>query len=150
MYTVKLLKIIMEKYNKIRIRHILCIIGFNSHWYNKKTIRRFTRFQQEILHNKHQIITLTNTCDTICDVCPYYKDTLCKKTHTSHKEYTDIDTYLAEELVLDLYKYYNIDTIIPHILDNITSQHFHHACQYCSFKKLCHIYISRVLLDKTS
>ena len=55
----------------LRPHHVLCIQKFTGHGYNAAFTAHMTSIVSELACSPETKITVTNGCDTLCEVCPH-------------------------------------------------------------------------------
>lgn len=125
----------------VRMRHILCLIGFSGTWHNKESILCFRNIREKITEHNQELGTLTISHDSICAACIHYRAAKCYKFAEADPYYEHKDKRVAAITHLEIGKQYRLRYAIEQVLTTMSIEHLEEICVQCPYyKKQCLTY----------
>ena len=122
---------------KLRVHHLLCLLGFQGYGYSEDFVFNMTQINEK-RKSKDCIITLTNEADDICSSCPNLKDNICE-----NEKQNEIIVKMDNEILshFDSKRKYNSLELFKEVsLKFNTLKSVENVCSNCKWENECLFY----------
>jgi len=111
---------------EVRPHHLLCLLGWRGHGYDKAFSDNFNRLADEL--KTAGVIRIIDGRDDICAACPKLENSDCRDGSPG-----DIDSRLLERLKISVDRVYEIAWLNSRIKKMVRSEDLNDICSGCSW-----------------
>lgn len=118
---------------KIRLHHLLCMLGFRGLGYNEEFISNMGTIVEKLRSDSAFPVTLVVGCDAICATCPHNKEGKCLKKVDSEVKVVSLDLKMLPKLGFEAGAQVSAGEAWERIKERITSEDMAELCGDCEW-----------------